>query len=73
MVRPIVEYASPAWSPYPDRDVSKLEQEQKNAARFVTNIYDPLSSSFGLYPHLTGPPLKTDASWHKLKCSMNPS
>ena len=36
MVRPIVEYASPAWSPYPDRDVSKLEQEQKNAARFVT-------------------------------------
>ena len=26
-----------------DRDVSKLEQVQKNAARFVTNTYDPLN------------------------------
>ena len=70
MVRPIVEYASPAWSPYTDRDISKLKQVQKNAASFVTNIYDPLSSSSGLVSYSTGPPLKTDASWHKLKCSI---
>ena len=43
MMRPIVEYASPAWNPYTDRNFSKLEQVQRNAARFVTNIYDPLS------------------------------
>ena len=39
MVRPIVEYAAPVWSPYTSKDVAKLEQVQKNAARFVTNDY----------------------------------
>ena len=39
LVRPQMEYASSAWSPHTDRDTNKLEQVQKNAARFVTGDY----------------------------------
>ena len=52
MVRPLVEYATSAWSPYTNRDVSKLEQVQKNAACFVANNYDPYSSSSGIVSSL---------------------
>ena len=52
MVRPLVEYATCAWSPYTNRDVSKLEQAQKNAARIVANNYEPYSSSSSLVSSL---------------------
>ena len=52
MVRPIVEYAAAAWNPYTNRDVTKIEQVQKNAARFVTNVYDPYQSTSGLVTSL---------------------
>ena len=39
LVRPSLEYASSAWSPYTDSDVNRLEQVQKNAARFVCRDY----------------------------------
>ena len=52
MVRAIVEYATSAWSLYTDRDVSKLEQVQKNAGRFTGLIQAnrkiiPTKSSLG--------------------------
>ena len=52
MVRPILEYAAPAWSPYTSKDVLKIEQVQKNAARFVTNNYHPRASTSELVSQL---------------------
>ena len=34
-VRPTIEYASSTWNPHTNTDVNRLEQVQKNAARFV--------------------------------------
>lgn len=48
LVRPILEYAAPVWNPYTDTDVNRIEQVQKNAARFVTNNYNPYVSSSDL-------------------------
>ncbi|KXJ07198.1 putative RNA-directed DNA polymerase from transposon BS [Exaiptasia diaphana] len=45
LVRPILEYAAPVWNPYTDSDVNRIEQVQKNAARFVANNYNLHSSS----------------------------
>ncbi|XP_032223431.2 uncharacterized protein LOC116604739 [Nematostella vectensis] len=52
MIRPVMEYASPVWNPFTDRDINKLEQVQKNAARFVTGTYDPRASSSDLVKSL---------------------
>ena len=52
MVRPLVEYTTSAWSPYTNRDVSILEQVQKNAASIVANNYDPYSSSSSIVSSL---------------------
>ena len=52
IVRPIAEYAAPVWSPHTNRDVSKIEQVQKNAARFVKNNYNPYTSTSGLVSSL---------------------
>ena len=37
LVRPKLEYSSPAWNPYTQRDIRRIEQVQRNATRF-----DPL-------------------------------
>ena len=39
LVRPLVEYAAPAWDPHTDRNINKLEKVQRRAARFVCNRY----------------------------------
>ena len=52
VVRPITEYAVPVWSPLTNRDVNKIEQVQKNAARFVKNDYNPYTSTSGLVSSL---------------------
>ena len=39
LVRPIMEYVSPAWDPTSSEDVTKLEKVQRQAARFVHNNY----------------------------------
>ena len=44
LVRPIVEYASAAWSPHTKKDVSNIESIQKRAARFICGDYDRTSS-----------------------------
>lgn len=43
-VRPILEYACPAWDPYYVNLISKLERVQNRAARFVANNYKFCSS-----------------------------
>ena len=39
LMRPALEYASPAWDPSTCGDVTKLEKVQRQAARFVHNNY----------------------------------
>ena len=35
LVRPLVEYATPAWSPYTSKGITIVESIQRRAARFV--------------------------------------
>ena len=44
LVRPILEYATPAWSPHRQADVDKLERVQRKAARFACGDYRRRSS-----------------------------
>ena len=44
LVRPIVEYASTAWYPYTEKNISQVESIQKQAARFCTGNYERLAS-----------------------------
>ena len=44
LVRPLVEYASPAWDPYTAKDINRLEMVQRRAARYVTGRYHNRSS-----------------------------
>ena len=44
MVRPQVEYASSVWDPHTQRNINRVEQVQRRAARFVTNNYSSTSS-----------------------------
>ena len=39
MVRPILEYGSSVWDPYPDKLQEELEKVQNRAARSVTRNY----------------------------------
>ena len=39
-IRPIVEYASPAWSPHLKKDKDKLEKVQRRATKLVPNLQD---------------------------------
>ena len=44
MIRSVVEYASPVWSPSTEHKISKLEMVQRRAARFVMNAFSRSSS-----------------------------
>ena len=39
LVRPVLDYASPAWDPTSTDDIVKLEKVQRQAARFVHGNY----------------------------------
>ena len=52
LVRPSLEYSSSSWNPYTDTDIKRLEQIQKNAARFVCNDYNIATSTFSLVKSL---------------------
>jgi hypothetical protein len=44
LVRPQVEYASPVWSPYTQKNIDKLEMVQRRAARWTQNNYSTYAS-----------------------------
>jgi hypothetical protein len=44
LVRPKLEYASSAWNPHTNRDITKIENIQRQAARFVYSDYKITSS-----------------------------
>ena len=61
LVRPTVEYASPVWDPYLQKDKHKLEMVQRRSARYVTNRYhhDHNTSSVDtMLQHLQWPTLE---------------
>ena len=44
LVRPIMEYAACVWDPHTQRNINKLEMDQRRAARFVKGDFDRASS-----------------------------
>ena len=44
-VRPRVQYASSVWNPNTKRNINRVEQVQKRAAKFATNNYSSTSSN----------------------------
>ena len=58
LVRPKLEYSSPAWNPYLDKDVTKLESVQRRAARFVFKNYSQFASVT---------PMISDLGWDSLE------
>ena len=44
LVRPTLEYATPAWSPHTKKDINNNESVQRLAARFVCGDYRRTSS-----------------------------
>ena len=52
LVRPTLEYSSSSWNPYTDTEIKRLEQIQKNAARFVCNDYNIATSTSSLVKSL---------------------
>ena len=58
MIRSVVEYASPVWSPSTEHNISKLEMVQRRAARFVMNDFSGYSSVSRMISQLGLPLLK---------------
>ena len=52
MARPILEYCSTVWSPYPKDYIHKIEMVQRRAAMYVTNRYRNTSSVTSMIEHL---------------------
>ena len=52
LVRPLVEYASPVWDPYHQKDIDKLEMVQRRGARYATNRHGNRSSVNDMLQHL---------------------
>ena len=60
MVRPILEYACSAWSPYTQVNNNKLKMVQHRAARFITGNYSYQASVTAMLAKLNLPSL---AQW----------
>ena len=58
MVRPILECASPVWSPYTELNILKLEMVQRRAVRFIMNDFSRYSSVTSMIEQLGLPMLK---------------
>ena len=58
LVRPEMEYTTSAWRTYTDRDINKLGQVQKNAAKFVTGDYRLTTSTTCLIKSISWDPLE---------------
>ena len=57
LVRSVLEYSSSVWDPYLDKDIKKIENIQRNAARFVKNDYRRHSSVTSMLNDLNWTPL----------------
>ena len=61
LVRPLLEYASPAWNPHTSRNIEKIEQVQRRAARFSLGFYK-YGSNVGLSEKI-----QNDLKWPSLQ------
>ena len=57
-MRPIVEYATVAWSPHTKKGIDCIESVQRRAARFVNNDYSRYSSVSSTLTDLNWPSLQ---------------
>ena len=58
LVRSVLEYSSTVWDPYLEKDIKKIENIQRNAARFVKNDYSRHSSVTSMMKDLNWTPLQ---------------
>ena len=58
LVRPIVEYATVAWSPHTNKGIDCIESVQRRAARFVNSDYSRYSSVSSMLTDLNWPSLQ---------------
>ncbi len=58
LVRPTIEYASAAWDPFLDCDITRIEKVQRRAARYVLNRYHNTSSVTNMLNILNWPTLQ---------------
>ena len=57
MCRSVLEYASPVWNPYLQRDTDNLERIQRKVARFVLRDFRQRSSVTSMLRYLKWEPL----------------
>ncbi len=57
-VQPKLEYASTVWNPYTKKNIYKIEQVQRRAARFVTGRYQKMDSPTAMMKQLQWPTLE---------------
>jgi len=57
MCRSVLEYASPVWDPYLQRDIDNLERIQRKGARFVLRDFRQRSSVTSMLRYLKWEPL----------------
>ena len=62
----ILEYCSPVWDPFYQKNIDRLEKVQQRAARFVFNDYKPISSVTSMVSHLGCKPLQERRREHRL-------
>ena len=58
MIRPILEYANPVWSPHIRRDIDRLERVQRQSARFIMADFSRFSSVTNMLIDLNIPSLE---------------
>ena len=58
MIRPILEYANPVWSPHIRRDIDKLERVQRQSTRFIMADFSRFSSVSNMLIDLNIPSLE---------------
>ena len=59
LVRSALEYSSANWDPFRQKNIDKLEKNQRSAARFVTQNYRQTASVTSLIQNLRWTDLKT--------------
>ena len=57
LIKPILDYAAVIWAPHTQRDINVIENVQRRAARFVTNIYSRYASVTEMLSSLEWPTL----------------